>query len=65
MAERLLNLDSIDDALAVLGSGDENIKKIEREFGVCAVCRGTEIKVTGEEAAVDGAGRPIDAMLQL
>ena len=65
MAERLLNLDSIDDALAVLGSGDENIKKIEREFGVCAVCRGTEIKVTGEEAAVDGAGRAIDAMLQL
>ena len=41
MAERLLNLDSIDDALAVLGSGDENIKKIEREFGGCAVCRGT------------------------
>ena len=48
MAERLLNLDSIDDALAILGSGDANIRRLEREFGVCVVCRGTEIKVTAE-----------------
>ena len=65
MAERLLNLDSIDDAIAILGSKDANIKKVEKEFGVCAVCRGTEIKVTGEEEAVDGASRAISAMLEL
>ncbi len=65
MAESLLNLDSIDDAIAILGSKDANIKKVEKEFGVCAVCRGTEIKVTGEEEAVDGASRAISAMLEL
>ena len=34
MAERLLELDSIDDALAILGSGDANIRRLERQFGV-------------------------------
>lgn len=29
------------------------------------MCRGTEIKVTGEEEAVDGASRAISAMLEL
>lgn len=65
MAERLLNLDSIDDTLAILGSGDANIRKLEREFGVCVICRGTEIKVTGEEMGVDQTARAVDAMLQL
>ena len=65
MAERLLELDSIDDALAILGSGDANIRRLERQFGVCVICRGTEIKVTGEETAVDQAARAVDAMLQL
>jgi len=65
LAERVINLDSIDDALAVLGSGDENIKEIERQFNVCAVCRGTEIKLSGEEIAVDAAARVLDAMLHL
>ncbi|HIV86925.1 MAG TPA: PhoH family protein [Candidatus Pygmaiobacter gallistercoris] len=65
MAERLLELDSIDDALAILGSGDANIRRLERQFGVCVICRGTEIKVTGEETAVDQAARTVDAMLQL
>ncbi len=65
MAERLLNLESIDDAIAILGSGDTNIKKIERELGVCAVCRGTEIKLTGEEPAVDSAARAVSALLAL
>ena len=65
MAERLLNLDSIDDAIAILGSGDTNIKKIEKELDVCAVCRGTEIKLTGEEPAVDSAARAVSALLAL
>ena len=63
MPERRLNLDSIDDALALLGSGDEHLKAIEKHFGVRAVYRGTEIKLSGQQEAIDGAVHTIQAML--
>lgn len=65
MPERRLSLDSIDDALALLGSGDEHLKTIEKHFGVRAVYRGTEIKLSGQQEAIDGAVHTIQAMLQL
>ena len=65
MAEKLVELDSVDTALAIFGSCDENIRLLEKEFGVTAVCRGTEIKLAGEAGAVAAAGRAVDAMLTL
>lgn len=65
MAEKLIELDSMDTALAIFGSCDENIRLLEKEFGVTAVCRGTEIKLAGEAGAVAAAGRAVDAMLTL
>ncbi len=65
MAEKLIEVGSLDDALALFGSCDENIHIVEKAFGVTAVCRGTEIKLSGEEEAVQSAGRAVDAMLQL
>ena len=65
MPERRLSLDSIDDALALLGSGDEHLKTIEKHFGVRAVYRGTKIKLSGQQEAIDGAVHTIQAMLQL
>ena len=65
MTERQIELDSLDTALLVFGSCDENIRLLEQEFGVTAVCRGSEIKLTGEEEGVEGAARAVDAMLTL
>ncbi len=65
MTERQIELDSIDTALVVFGSCDENIRLLEREFEITAVCRGSEIKLCGEEEGVAGAARAIDAMLTL
>ena len=65
MTERQIELDSIDTALVVFGSCDENIRLLEREFGITAVCRGSENKLCGEEEGVAGAARAIDAMLTL
>ncbi len=65
MTERQIELDSLDTALLVFGSCDENIRLLEQEFGVTAVCRGSEIKLTGEQEGVDGAVRAVDAMLTL
>ncbi|MBQ5754315.1 MAG: PhoH family protein, partial [Oscillospiraceae bacterium] len=65
MAEKLIELDSVDLAAAVFGSCDENIRLLEREFEVTAVCRGTQVKLTGGEEGVVGAANAIDAMLTL
>ncbi len=65
MAEKLIELNSIDTALAIFGSCDENIRLLEAEFGITAVCRGTEIKFSGEPEGVAAAGRAVDAMLTL
>ncbi|WP_291244489.1 PhoH family protein, partial [Fournierella sp.] len=56
---------SVDTALAIFGSCDENIRLLEGEFGITAVCRGTQIKFTGEPEGVAAASRAVDAMLTL
>ena len=65
MAETRMELDSMDTALAVFGSCDENIRLLEQSLGVTAVCRGTELKFSGPEDAVQKARRAVDAMLAL
>ena len=65
MAEKLIELNSVDTALAIFGSCDENIRLLEGEFGTTAVCRGTQIKFTGEPEGVAAASRAVDAMLTL
>ena len=65
MAEKLIELDSVELAAAVFGSCDENIRLLEKEFSVTAVCRGAQVKLTGEAEGVTGAANAIDAMLTL
>ena len=65
MAEKLIELDSVELAAAVFGSCDDNIRLMEKEFSVTAVCRGTQVKLTGEAEGVTGAANAIDAMLTL
>ena len=65
MAETRMEVDSMDTALAVFGSCDENIRLLEQSPGVTAVCRGTELKFSGPEDAVQKARRAVDAMLAL
>ena len=65
MAEKLIELNSVETALAIFGSRDENIRLLENEFSVTAVCRGSQIKLTGEPDQVAAAARAVDAMLTL
>ena len=55
--ERIVNADRVEDLVAVFGSFDENIKRIEESLGVSIVNRGTDLKVSGEEESVDKAAR--------
>ena len=52
-------------ALALFGSFDENVRLIEQEYGVTVTCRGTEIKVFGDEQGVSFAVRTITGLLSL
>ena len=65
MAETRMEVDSMDTALAVFGSCDENIRLLEQALGVTVVCRGTELNFSGPEEAVQKARRAVDAMLSL
>ena len=65
MTEQHIELDSIDTALLVFGSCDQNIRMLEQEFEVTAVCRGAEIKLSGEQENVECAAKAVDAMLTL
>ncbi len=49
----------------LFGNGDQNIRIIEEHFGVNIVCRGTEVKITGESQAVSMAQRTIDTLLAM
>ncbi len=65
MAEKSIELDSIDIAAAVFGNCDRNIRQLEKEFSVTAVCRGTKLLLSGDEENLRAACRAIDGMLLL
>ena len=52
MAEKNIELDSVEVAAAVFGNCDRNIRLLENEFSVTAVCRGTQLRLSGEPANV-------------
>ena len=63
--ERIVNADRIEDVVAVFGSFDENIRRIEESFDVSIVNRGTDLKITGDEEATDKAVRTLEGLLSL
>ena len=65
LIERTVNAERVEDLITVFGSFDENIKRIEDALVVSIVNRGTELKVTGDEEAVDKAVRTLEGLLSL
>ena len=65
MTERIVNAERVEDLIAVFGSFDENIKRIEEALQVSIVNRGTELKVQGDEEAADKAVRTLEGLLAL
>ena len=63
--ERVVNADRVEDLIAVFGSFDENIKRIEEALEVAIINRGSELKVSGDAEAVDKAVRTLEGLLSL
>lgn len=65
LTERIVSAERVEDLIAVFGSFDENIRRIEEALAVSIVNRGTELKVSGDEEAVDAAVRTLEGLLTL
>ena len=63
--ERIVNAERLEDLIAVFGSFDENIKRIEEALEVTIINRGTELKVSGDAEAADKAARTLEGLISL
>lgn len=63
--EQIFSIDRMEQAVSLFGSFDENIKLIEKEFSVAILCRGSDIKIQGDEENVDKAKRALKSLLFL
>lgn len=65
MYEQIVSIDRMENAVSLFGSFDENIRQLEKEFGVSILNRGSDLKVTGDIEAVSAAVRAISGLLTL
>ena len=65
MFEQRINIDRMEQAAALYGSFDANVRLLEKEYGVSIVNRDSEIKVSGDAECVYRAVRVIESLLNL
>ena len=65
MTERMVNVERVEDLIAVFGSFDENIRRIEDALSVSIVNRGNELKIVGDPENVDKAARTLEGLLTI
>ena len=65
MFEQVLSIDRMENAVSLFGSFDENIRRIESEFSVTVLNRGSDLKISGEAENVAKATTAIERLLAL
>ncbi len=65
MTERRITVQDSTQMQEICGSFDENIKALEKQYNVSIVCRGEEIKITGDEKSADSAESAIQAIMHM
>lgn len=65
ITEKTVNVERVEDLIAVFGSFDENIRRIEDALSVSIVNRGNELKLCGDDESVDKAARTIEGLMAL
>ncbi len=63
MTEQTVNVERVEHIINLFGSFDENIKLLEREYGVSIINRDTELKIVGEAEDILPAKSAIDALM--
>ena len=65
MFEQTINIDRMEQAVALFGTFDENIKIIQNEYLVSGTVRGSELKISGDVENVSKAVSVINSLLTL
>ena len=65
MFEEKINIERADQAAALFGSLDGNIRLVEQQYHVEIVCRDSELKVSGEPEEVERAVRTLKSLIAL
>ncbi|MCK9479964.1 MAG: PhoH family protein [Firmicutes bacterium] len=66
MAEKVLEVESIDQIVNIFGSFDQNIKLLENHYNVSVIHRGTALKISGgDENKVEKAKRTLFSLIGL
>ena len=65
MFEQTISIDRMEQAVSLFGSFDENIRLIEKEYGVTVVNRGAELKVCGDVEKVTSACKAMEGLIML
>lgn len=63
--DRIITFDETDQLLDLFGSFDENMRALEKEYGVSAVARGDELKLIGDSENVEKAAKAVGALVEL
>ena len=65
MAEQIIQVERMEEAVSLFGSYDSNIRLLEQEYEVKVLIRDTQIKVSGEQPGVMTAVKAINGLLHL
>ena len=65
MIEQVIQVERVEQMINLFGAFDENMKLLEREYGVNILCRDTELKICGEPESVLNAKTAVEALLLL
>ena len=65
MSEKIISFEQPAELQAVLGSCDENLLTIQREYNVVLFCRGADIQITGEPENCEKAASALKLLGEL
>ena len=65
MFEQTVDIERIEQIVNLFGNFDENIKRIEKKYGVAVTSHGSQIKIRGEVTDVMNAVRTVNALIAM
>lgn len=65
MSVEIINVDNMDEIIALFGNYDENINIMQRQYNVAILSRGNDIRISGDDAHVEKAKNAVNALIEL
>ena len=65
MAEQIITIENAELTPALFGNFDSNMKLLQNEYGVNVVCRGNELKISGDAEQVSQTAETLNSLITL